>query len=75
MCIRDRNNKSTKTAAGWSQAKPVYLLSDKATIWAYYPYIYIGKNVASERCRSCGFDYIEPVGFALYIGQPIEKAE
>ena len=27
---------------------------------------YIGKNVASERCRSCGFDYIEPVGFALY---------
>jgi cell division protease FtsH len=36
---------------------------------------YIGKNVASERCRSCGFDYIEPIGFALYIGQPIEKAE
>ena len=33
-----QNNKSTKTAAGWSQAKPVYLLSDKATIWAYYPY-------------------------------------
>lgn len=28
-----QNNKSTKTAAGWSQAKPVYLLSDKATIW------------------------------------------
>lgn len=33
-----QNNKSTKTAAGWSQAKPVYFLSDKATIWAYYPY-------------------------------------
>lgn len=33
-----QNNKSTKTAAGWSQAKPVYLLSDKATIWTYYPY-------------------------------------
>ena len=36
---------------------------------------YIGKNVASERCRSCGFDYIEPVCIALYVGQPIEEAE
>lgn len=33
-----QNNKSTKTADGWSQENPVYLLSDKATIWAYYPY-------------------------------------
>ena len=32
-----QNNKSTKTAAGWSQAKPVYLLSDKATIWVMIP--------------------------------------
>lgn len=33
-----QNNKSTKKADGWSQASPVYLLSEKATIWAYYPY-------------------------------------
>lgn len=33
-----QNNKSTKETNGWSQASPVYLLSDEATIWAYYPY-------------------------------------
>lgn len=34
-----RNNKSTKTAqGGWTQLNPVYLLQDKASIWAYYPY-------------------------------------
>ena len=33
-----QNNKSTRETNGWSQASPVYLLSDKATIWAYYPY-------------------------------------
>ena len=33
-----QNNKSTRQANGWSQASPVYLLVDKATIWAYYPY-------------------------------------
>jgi len=32
-----QNNKSTRQANGWSQASPVYLLVDKATIWAYYP--------------------------------------
>lgn len=33
-----QNNKSTRQANSWTQASPVYLLSDKATIWAYYPY-------------------------------------
>ncbi|MBW9280289.1 fimbrillin family protein [Bacteroides fragilis] len=33
-----QNNKSTRQANSWSQASPVYLLVDKATIWAYYPY-------------------------------------
>lgn len=43
-----QNNKSTKTAAGWSQAKPVYLLSDKATIWAYY----VTRNFAASLFRN-----------------------
>lgn len=33
-----QNNKSTKTAEGWSLANDIYLLADKASIWAYYPY-------------------------------------
>lgn len=33
-----QNNKSTKNASGWSQANEIYLLQDKAYIWAYYPY-------------------------------------
>lgn len=33
-----QNNKSTKTASGWSLANDIYLLQDKAYIWAYYPY-------------------------------------
>lgn len=33
-----QNNKSTRQANGWSQASPVYLLAEKATIWTYYPY-------------------------------------
>lgn len=34
-----QNNKSTKTAqGGWTQQNPVYLLQEKASIWAYYPY-------------------------------------
>lgn len=33
-----QNNKSTRTASGWSQANEIYLLQDKAYIWAYYPY-------------------------------------
>lgn len=33
-----QNNKSTKQANSWSQASPVYLLAEKATIWTYYPY-------------------------------------
>jgi hypothetical protein len=33
-----QNNKSTKTASGWSLANEIYLLQEKAYIWAYYPY-------------------------------------
>ena len=33
-----QNNKSTRQANSWSQASPVYLLAEKATIWTYYPY-------------------------------------
>lgn len=33
-----QNNKSTKTASGWSLDNDIYLLQDKAYIWAYYPY-------------------------------------
>lgn len=33
-----QNNKSTRTSSGWELATDIYLLSDKATIWAYYPY-------------------------------------
>ena len=32
-------------------------------------------NVACQRCRTCGFDDIEPVGLAFYIRQPVEEAE
>ena len=33
-----QNNKSTRTSSGWKLANDIYLLSDKASIWAYYPY-------------------------------------
>lgn len=33
-----QNNKSTKTASGWSLANDIYLLQDKGYIWSYYPY-------------------------------------
>ena len=49
-----QNNKSTKTAAGWSQAKPVYLLSDKATIWAYYPYNQVVPSMREPLSTTCG---------------------
>ena len=34
-----QNNKSTRQANSWSQASPVYLLAEKATIWTYYPFV------------------------------------
>lgn len=32
------NNESTKTTNGWEQTSPIYLLSERGTIWTYYPY-------------------------------------
>ena len=35
----------------------------------------VRNDIAGQRCRTCRFDDIEPVGLAFHVRQPVEETE